>query len=197
MLFLFSYAIYNDSVFAFGTVIGNLFNLNVRPSMVEFTAYSITGTFTSIVGSLIFLYVFPHTRLSLRHWALIAYSIVIFITLWCCLGMSSKVNIGFKHRAEFYVFQVLQNIAGSIITPLFRVLFPEMFPKGNEIQYFGFQLVVSLRDPKSDLTEAFMRHNLDPAGGEWTYRRQDQQPAAARGGVHGLLHAGVLLGMAV
>jgi hypothetical protein len=53
------------------------------------------------------------------------------------------VGIGFKTRVEFYLFQVLQNVAGSILTPLFRVLFPEVFPKGLEIQYFGFQMVVS------------------------------------------------------
>lgn len=143
MLFLISFVIYNDSHFAYGSVIGTLFNLNARPSMTEFTAYSITGTATSIVGSLIFMYIFPYSRLSLRHWAMIAYSLTIFTTFWCCLGMSPSSKVGYKHRAEFYVFQVIMNLAGSIISPLFRVLFSEMFPRGNEIQYFGFQLVLS------------------------------------------------------
>lgn len=143
MLFLLSFAIYSDSVFAFGTVIGNLFNLSVRPSMMEFTAYSVTGTATSIIGSLSFMWLFPRVGLSLKKWALISYATVAFCALWCCLGMTS-LPIGFKHRGEFYIFQVIQQLAGSIISPLFRVLFAEMFPKGNEIQYFGFQLVVSL-----------------------------------------------------
>lgn len=143
MLFLISYVIYNDSNFAYGSVIGTLFNLASRPSMTEYTAYSITGTATSIIGSLVFMYVFPYSRLSLRHWAMVAYSLTIFTTFWCCLGMSSSSKVGYKHRAEFYVFQVVMSLAGSIISPLFRVLFSEMFPRGNEIQYFGFQLVLS------------------------------------------------------
>lgn len=143
MLFLISYVIYNDSQFAYGSVIGTLFNLNVRPSMTEFTAYSITGTATSIFGTLIFMYVFPYARMSLRHWAMIAYGLTIFTAFWCCLGISSSSKVGYKHRSEFYVFQVVMNLAGSIISPLFRVLFSEMFPRGKEIQYFAFQLLLS------------------------------------------------------
>lgn len=63
--------------------------------------------------------------------------------------MSNRVPIGFKHRVEFYLFQVLQNLAGGILTPLFRVLFSEVFPKGSEIQYFGFQMVVGTRTNRS------------------------------------------------
>ncbi|KAL1413838.1 hypothetical protein Q8F55_001622 [Vanrija albida] len=143
MLFLFAYAIYNDSHFAFSAVIGQLFNLNIRPSIREYTAYSVAGSITSVIGSVAFMYVFPHSRLSLRQWAMVAFGLAIFTAFWCCLGMSKHVAIGFKHRAEFYVFQVVMSLAGAILNPLYRVLFPQMFPKGNEIQYFGFQLVLS------------------------------------------------------
>ena len=123
--------------------LGTLFNNVVRPSLVEYTAYSVVGTVTSIIGATAFLYLFPRLPFTLRQWAIACYALVAFIALWCLLGINKHSPIGFKHRAEFYVFQVLQNIAGSILAPLFRVLFPELFPKGSEIQYFGFQLVLS------------------------------------------------------
>jgi MFS-type transporter involved in bile tolerance (Atg22 family) len=142
---LIAYTIYLDSALTFGTVITNLFNLTTRPSLVEFTAWSVVGCGTSIISATLFLYLFPRFGLSLKQWAVGAYGLVTLLTIWCLIGMSDKVSIGFKHRVEFYLFQVIQNMAGAILTPLFRVLFPEVFPKGSEIQYFGFQMVVSLQ----------------------------------------------------
>jgi MFS-type transporter involved in bile tolerance (Atg22 family) len=97
-----------------------------------------------MISATAFLFLFPRLGLSLKQWAIGAYILVSLIAIWCLIGMSNSVSTGFKTRVEFYLFQVLQNIAGSILTPLFRVLFPEVFPKGSEIQYFGFQMVVSL-----------------------------------------------------
>ena len=142
--FLIAYTIYLDSALTIGTVITNLFNLTVRPSLVEYTAWTVVGSGTSMISATIFLFLFPRLGLSLKQWAIAAYILVALIAMWCLIGMSDSVGIGFKTRAEFYVFQVLQNVAGSILTPLFRVLFPEVFPKGSEIQYFGFQMVVSV-----------------------------------------------------
>lgn len=130
MLFLLSFAIYSDSVFAFGTVVGNLFNLSMRPSITEYTAYSVTGTATSIVGSLGFMSLFPRLGISLKRWALMSYAVVIGVAVWCCLGMTS-LPIGFKHHSEFFIFQVIQQLAGSVISPLFRVLFAEMVRSGS------------------------------------------------------------------
>jgi MFS-type transporter involved in bile tolerance (Atg22 family) len=141
---LIAYTIYLDSALTLGTVITNLFNLSVRPSLVEFTAWTVVGSGTSMISATAFLFLFPRLGLSLKQWAIGAYILVSLIAIWCLIGMSNSVSIGFKTRVEFYLFQVLQNIAGSILTPLFRVLFPEVFPKGSEIQYFGFQMVVSL-----------------------------------------------------
>jgi MFS-type transporter involved in bile tolerance (Atg22 family) len=116
--------------------------LSVRPSLIEYTGYSIVGTGTSIIGATVFLYVFPQSKLTLRQWAMGCYALVAFCAVWCLIGLNANSPIGFKHRAEFYVFQVIQNLAGSVLSPLFRVLFPQVFPNGSEIQYFGFQLVV-------------------------------------------------------
>lgn len=195
MLFLVAYAICNDSLFAFSAVTSQLFNLTVRPSIREFTAYNVAGSITTVLGSVVFMYVFPHFKITLRQWAMSSYALVIFSAFWCCLGMSDKVSIGFKHRAEFYVFQVggvvsrgvlaelqvLVSLAGAILNPLFRVLFPEMFPKGNEIQYFGFQLVVSVKTMSKADRKVVMCHGMDPSSRQWADCRQDQQPAPPGG----------------
>ncbi|WVW78068.1 hypothetical protein I302_100019 [Kwoniella bestiolae CBS 10118] len=142
--FLLAWTIYNDSIFAFSAVTGNLFNLIIRPSLVEYTCYSLTGTLSQIIGSMLFYFLFPRTSLTLRQWSILSYAIPSVVCLWCMFGLNSNSPIGFKHRAEFYVGQVLVNLATAVLTCLFRVLFSELFQKGDEVKYFGFQLVLSL-----------------------------------------------------
>ncbi|GAA5860683.1 hypothetical protein JCM5353_001129 [Sporobolomyces roseus] len=144
IFYLVGFVIYNDSVFAFSAVIGQLFNLQLRPSILEFTYYSIVGTGTSIVAPTIFMYLFRYTKfLSLRSWTVFAYSLIAFTCFWCCIGFSDNAKIGFKHRWEFYLFQVITNIAYGLMPSIFRVLYCELFPKGAEVQYFSFQLAIS------------------------------------------------------
>lgn len=140
---LISYTVYNDTVFAFGTVTSTLFQNVLRPSMLEFTLYSLSGAVTSLIFATFWLFLFPRTGLSLRQWAIGAYLLVSILPFWSMLGLRGSIPIGFKHRWEFYLFNVLQNAAGSVLSPLFRVFFCQLFPKGSEIRYFGFQLVLS------------------------------------------------------
>jgi MFS-type transporter involved in bile tolerance (Atg22 family) len=101
------------------------------------------GCGASIVSGTIFLFLFPRLNITLRQWTWAAYMLITLLSVWCLLGISDNIPIGFKHRVEFYLFQIFQNMAGSVLLPVFRVLFSEVFPKGSEIQYFGFQMVVS------------------------------------------------------
>lgn len=146
--FLLAYTIYNDTLFAFSSVTGQLFNLDVRPSLREFTYYSLVQPVAAVVGATAFLYLRPAMRdyvgMTLRHWVVLSYALTCFAALWCAIGISPSVGIGFKHRWEFYFFQALQSAAASVAGVAFRVLFSRLFPQGNEIQFFGFQLVLSL-----------------------------------------------------
>ncbi|KAI3336919.1 hypothetical protein HD806DRAFT_528500 [Xylariaceae sp. AK1471] len=146
--YLLAFTVYNDTLFAFSSVTSQLFNLNIRPSLREFTYYSLVQPATAIVSATIFLYLRPITKnylgLTLRHWTILCYALTCFCALWCAIGISPSVTIGFKHRWEFYFFQVLLSIASSVASVAFKVLFSRLFPHGNEIQYFGFQLVLSL-----------------------------------------------------
>jgi hypothetical protein len=89
--FLIAYTIYLDSAFTLGTVITNLFNLSVRPSLVEFTAWTVVGSGTSMISATIFLFLFPRLGLSLKQWAIGAYILVTLIAIWCLIGMSESV----------------------------------------------------------------------------------------------------------
>ncbi|TKY87446.1 hypothetical protein EX895_004124 [Sporisorium graminicola] len=141
--YLIAYTIYNDSTFAFGSVISQLFNLQVRPSIREFTAYSMTSYISSIMLLTIWYFVRPHLRITLRQWIIVAYSIMAFTCFWCLLGLSASSKVGFKHRWEFYVMAFLQGVCSGVTSACFPVVFCQLFPKGNELKYFGFQLVLS------------------------------------------------------
>lgn len=146
--FLLAYTVYNDTTFAFSSVTSQLFNLNIRPSLLEFTSYSLVQPVASVISATAFLYVRPILRkrlgMTLRHWTVLCYAITCFCALWGAIGISPSAAIGFKHRWEFYFFQALLSAAMGIVGVVFRVLFSRLFPPGNEIQFFGFQLVLSL-----------------------------------------------------
>ncbi len=146
--YLLAYTIYNDTVFAFSSVTSQLFNLNLRPTLREFTYYSLVQPGSAIISATVFLYLRPITKnylgMTLRHWTILCYAITCFCALWCAIGISPSVPIGFKHRWEFYFFQALLSAAGGIVGVAFKVLFSRLFPYGNEIKFFGFQLVLSL-----------------------------------------------------
>ncbi|KAK0536740.1 hypothetical protein OC835_001931 [Tilletia horrida] len=145
--FLLAYTIYTDTTFAFASVTGQLFTLNVRPSTREFSAYSIVGPATSIFVATTFVQVFPVLQrrlgLTLRWWTALAYGINLFVALWACIGISEHAQVGFKHRWEFYVMSIVQSTGGAIANLVFTVLFAQLFPRGHELEYFGFQLVLS------------------------------------------------------
>ncbi|KAI1164071.1 hypothetical protein F5B18DRAFT_616798 [Nemania serpens] len=146
--YLLAYTVYNDTTFAFSSVTSQLFNLNIRPSLLEFTAYSLVQPVAAVISATAFLYARPILRkrlgMTLRHWTVICYGITCFCALWGAIGISPSATIGFKHRWEFYFFQALLSAAMGVVGVAFRVLFSRLFPPGNEIQFFGFQLVLSL-----------------------------------------------------
>ncbi|KAK3672241.1 hypothetical protein LTR78_007781 [Recurvomyces mirabilis] len=146
--YLIAFTIYNDTLFAFTTVSGQLFNLSIRPSLREFTAYTLGGPVVGMVCATLLLFgyspLLKYGKVTLRHWTIISYAVFTFATVWSCIGVSSAAKIGLKHRWEFYFIQVLVQISFSVSNVAFRVLLPQMFPRGNEVQYFGFQQAISL-----------------------------------------------------
>ncbi|KAI1113227.1 hypothetical protein F5Y14DRAFT_228149 [Nemania sp. NC0429] len=146
--YLLAFTVYNDTAFAFSSVTSQLFNLNIRPSLLEFTSFSLVQPVAAVISATAFLYVRPILRkrigMTLRHWTILCYAVTCFSALWGAIGISPSAVIGFKHRWEFYFFQALLSVVMGIVGVVFKVLFSRLFPPGNEIQFFGFQLVLSL-----------------------------------------------------
>ncbi|GAP91117.1 putative autophagy-related protein 22 [Rosellinia necatrix] len=146
--FLLAYTVYNDTLFAFGAVTAQLFNLQVRPSLREFTYYSLAQPAASAAAATAFLYARRPARrrlgLTLRRWAALCYGLTCAAAVWCAVGIAPRSPIGFRRRWEFYAFQALQSGAAGIAGVVFRVLFSRLFPRGRAVRFFGLQLVLSL-----------------------------------------------------
>jgi MFS family permease len=143
--FLVAYTIYSDTLLTFGSVTAQMFNLSVRPTALGYTIYSLVGTITTTAATIGFGFVFPLTleKIPLLQWTIFSYGLTAFCAMWCSIGISESAQIGLKHHWEFYFIQVVQSIGLGITNASFRVTYAELFPPGKEIQYFGFQLVLS------------------------------------------------------
>lgn len=67
----------------------------------------------------------------------------LFVMVWCCIGIADKSRIGLKLCWELYLWQAVQGFSGALITFPFTVMFAQLSPRGREIEYFGFQTVLS------------------------------------------------------
>lgn len=143
-----AYTLYGDGVSTFDQMSGRIFNLTFRPSLREFTAYTLLDPVLSAISAILLLCVFAPMRrnyyVTLRHWMTMSFIAVSLCIIWAAIGLSSSASIGLKHRWEFYVVKSLALAANGVVIVCFRVSFPQLFPRGSEVQYFGIQLAVSL-----------------------------------------------------
>ncbi|KAL9934169.1 hypothetical protein V8E36_007251 [Tilletia maclaganii] len=169
---LLAYTIYTDTTFAFGSVTGQLFNLNVRPSIREFSAYSIVGPATSILVSSTLVWTFPvlqrRLNLTLRWWTVVAYSLNLFVAVWACIGISEASQVGFKHRWEFYLTSVIQNAGGAIANLVFSVPLRPALPARARNRVLWLP------------ARALLQHRLDSSDRQRPHRRRDKQPPPSR-----------------
>lgn len=107
--FCIGWVIWNTSYSNFNSVIGLLFRetLGLGFSDAEYTVYSFNALLSAAVGSLTWMFLFPRLGLSIKAWAYGFLLVSLFTTLWGTVGISASSPIGFKHRAEFWIFQVL------------------------------------------------------------------------------------------
>ena len=148
---LISYTIYADAALVFGGVTGSLYTLNVSRDIRVYTAYSIIQPASALLAGFIAAWTYPkmlrvksQTCASwLKKVMMAALIINLFVTVWCCIGISEDSRIGFKHPWEFYLWQAVQGLTGALINFSFNILFAQLSPRGQEIEYFGFQTVLS------------------------------------------------------
>ena len=100
--------------------------------------------FVACIGSLSWMYLYPRLTLHIKTWAYGFLFLSIFTIFWGCLGIGEHINVGFKHRAEFWVFEVVYVSSSSAMRSLNRALYSSLLPEGSEAQYFGLEIVLGV-----------------------------------------------------
>lgn len=96
------------------------------------------------MGSLTWMFTFPHTKIKVKTWAYTFIAVNITCIVWGALGINTHVPIGYKHRAEFWIEQVLFLSTSSALRSLNRVVYSSMLPRGREAQFFGLEIALDL-----------------------------------------------------
>lgn len=109
-----------------------------------YTVFTFMMLIDAIFGSLIWMFLYPRLPFTIKHWAYFFLFISFFSNFWGALGVNSNVEIGFKHTAEFWVFQVLYVSSSSALRSLNRVWYSSMLPEGSEAQYFGLEIALGV-----------------------------------------------------
>ncbi|KOS20621.1 Autophagy-related protein 22 [Escovopsis weberi] len=116
----------------------------IRRGSGIYTVNSFSIVIFACVGSLSWLMAFPHIRMHVKGWAYLFLAVNILCVFWGCLGISSRVPVGYKHQAEFWVGQFLFMSTSSALRSLNRVMFSSLIPKGSEALYFGLEITLDL-----------------------------------------------------
>ncbi|KAH3676450.1 hypothetical protein WICPIJ_009106 [Wickerhamomyces pijperi] len=140
------WVIWNVTMSNFLSVFVLLFRstLGIGSSDPEYTVYTFMSYVVASIGSLLWMFLYPRLPIGIKTWAYIFLGISLFTNFWGCLGISSNVPIGFKHRAEFWVFEILYTASTSSLRSLNRVLYSTLLPEGEEAQYFGLEVMLGV-----------------------------------------------------
>ncbi|KAB8269542.1 autophagy-related protein 22-like protein [Aspergillus minisclerotigenes] len=109
-----------------------------------YQVWSFTNVIFACMGSLSFLFLYPHVRVPIKSWAYFFLSVNFLCVLWGCIGISNHVTIGYKHAAEFWVEQVLFMSTSSALRSYNRTVFASLIPCGSEAQFFGMEITLDL-----------------------------------------------------
>lgn len=140
------WVIWNVSYSNFLSVFALLFRseLGLGTADAEYTVYSFMSYIVASMGSLTWMWLYPRCGFRMKTWAYGFLAMSIFTNFWGCLGISSHVNVGFKHRAEFWVFEVFYVSSSSALRSLNRALYSSMLPAGSEAQFFGLEIIMGV-----------------------------------------------------
>ncbi|KAH3663488.1 hypothetical protein WICMUC_005927 [Wickerhamomyces mucosus] len=140
------WVLWNVTYTNFLTVFVLLFRstLGIGTSDAEYTVYVWMSYVVASLGSLVWMYIYPKASMSMKTWAYIFLGFSIFTNFWGCLGISDKTAVGFKHRAEFWVFDIFYTATSSSLRSLNRVLYSTLLPEGEEAQYFGLEVMLGV-----------------------------------------------------
>ncbi|ODV66556.1 hypothetical protein HYPBUDRAFT_157712 [Hyphopichia burtonii NRRL Y-1933] len=145
-LYCVSWVIWNVTFTNFMSVFVLLFRstLGLGSSDSEYTVYTFISYITASLGSLTWMFLYPRTQIKMKTWGYGFLGFSLFTNFWGCLGINSKTKVGFKHRWEFWVFEVLYSATSSAQRSLNRTLYSTLLPEGEEAQYFGLEVMLGV-----------------------------------------------------
>ena len=145
-LYCISWVIWNVSNSNFLSLFVLLFRstLGLGSSDAEYTVYTFMSYVVASMGSLTWMYLYPRSRLHIKTWGYGFLAFSLFTNFWGCLGISENTLVGFKHRWEFWVFEVLYSATSSSMRSLNRVVYSSLLPEGEEAQYFGLEIMLGV-----------------------------------------------------
>lgn len=145
-LYCVAWVIWNVSFSNFSSVFLLLFRstLGLGSSDAEYTVYSFMSYILASLGSLLWMFLYPYFKLRMKSWGYIFLSVSLFTNFWGCLGISSSTAVGFKHRWEFWLFEVFYSSSSSAFRSLNRALYSTMVPEGEEAQYLGLEVMLGV-----------------------------------------------------
>jgi MFS-type transporter involved in bile tolerance (Atg22 family) len=145
-LFCVAWVIWNVTYTNFLSVFILLFRstLGLGSSDAEYTVYIWLSYAISSVGSLTWMFLYPRTSIKIKHWSYVFLGVSLFSNFWGCLGISATTNVGFKHRWEFWLFDVFYSGTSSALRSLNRVVYSTLLPEGEEAQYFGLEVMLGV-----------------------------------------------------
>ncbi|KAI9891477.1 MAG: hypothetical protein M1814_002796 [Vezdaea aestivalis] len=144
--FCVGWILWNTGYGAHNRILGLLFRetLGLGISDGEYTTWTFTAILFACVGSLSWMFLFPKVPCKVKMWAYIFLSVNIICAVWGAFGIPSHVTIGYKHRVEFWIEQLLFMATSSALRSLNRVVYGSMLPRGREAQFYGLELTLDL-----------------------------------------------------
>lgn len=138
--------LWNTAYSAHNSVLSLLFRetLGLGQSDGEYTTWTFTAIIFASMGSLLWMFTFPHTKIKVKAWAYSFLAVNMTCIVWGALGINRHVPIGYKHRPEFWIEQVLFLSTSSALRSLNRVVYSSMLPRGREAQFFGLEITLDL-----------------------------------------------------
>ncbi|KAK6459089.1 autophagy-related protein 22-like protein [Scheffersomyces xylosifermentans] len=145
-LYCISWVIWNITFNNFMSVFVLLFRstLGLGSSDSEYTIYAFMSYITASIGSISWMFLYPRCNANIKTWGYGFLGVSLICNFWGCLGINSSLSVGFKHRWEFWVFEVLYTTTSSAMRSLNRTVYSTLLPEGDEAQYFGLEIMLGV-----------------------------------------------------
>ena len=171
MFLLIAYTVYSDTLFALYSLTSQLYFIEVQPDTFEYSLYTLSGNLFWALLTVVFYVVQLRFKWDLGKVLIIGYALILIIPIWGCIGLANIENFGLKvsaysvpalipqqqtllvfrastnhasqKRWEFYVQVLIFYGSQAIVNPTFRLLYAEFVPAGEEIMWFGLQVILS------------------------------------------------------